>query len=283
MNDKSRLKRFLIELKNDKVAVFTTTILFIIILGAIFAFLSPYDPSTTNISERYLRPSLTHLFGTDNLGRDYMTRALYGARTSLLIGFLSMAVSGTISLTLGTISGYFGGVLDSVLMRFLDVIMSIPWLVLVIVIQIFLKPSVTTIIVVIACTSWMSPTRLIRAETLSYKEREYVLYAKASGQSNFNIILKHILPAVFPTFLVAVSIGMAGAIITESSLSFLGLGVPPQVSTWGSMLSQAQNDLTSAPYLAFLPGFLIFITIYSLNKLSDVLRLVIEPRTGVKN
>lgn len=283
MNDKSRLKRFLIELKNDKVAIFTTTILFIIILGAIFAFLSPYDPSKTNISERYLRPSLTHMFGTDNLGRDYMTRALYGARTSLLIGFLSMAVSGTISLTLGTISGYYGGVLDSILMRFLDVIMSIPWLVLVIVIQIFLKPSVTTIIIVIACTSWMSPTRLIRAETLSYKEREYVLYAKASGQSNFNIILKHILPAVFPTFLVAVSIGMAGAIITESSLSFLGLGVPPQVSTWGSMLSQAQNDLTSAPYLAFLPGFLIFITIYSLNKLSDVLRLVIEPRTGVKN
>jgi len=180
------------ELKNSFPACLSLLFLLVIIMMSIFAFVSPFDPDEVNISNIMEKPSLVHLFGTDELGRDYFTRALFGGRISLLIGIMAMILSTSIGILIGTISGYFGGKIDSVLMRLVDIISSIPWMILVTVVSIFLTPGLSSIILVIGLFTWMNTARLIRAETLTIKEREFVLYAKASGQSKFAIIRKHI-------------------------------------------------------------------------------------------
>lgn len=278
-----RLNIFLQELKNDKVAIAAIVILTVIVLSAIFAFLSPFDPDKVNIQMKYQSPSLEHIFGTDDLGRDYFTRALYGARISLLVGLMAMLLSSFIGITVGVVSGYFGGAVDFISMRIVEIITSIPWMVLVTVISIFLKPGLLSIVILIGFFSWMKIARLVRAETLSIKEREYILYAKASGQSSVNIIIKHILPGIFPIFIVSSSLGIAAAIMTESTLSFLGLGIRAPSSSWGSMIQGAQSTLTVYPYLAIIPGLLIFLTIFSINKLGQVLRVALEPSIGMEN
>lgn len=283
MNDRMR-KFHLIknELKNSLPACLSLLFLLVIIMMSIFAFVSPFDPDEVNISNIMEKPSLVHLFGTDELGRDYFTRALFGGRISLLIGIMAMILSTSIGILIGTISGYFGGRIDSVLMRLVDIISSIPWMILVTVVSIFLTPGLSSIILVIGLFTWMNTARLIRAETLTIKEREFVLYAKASGQSKFVIIRKHIIPAVLPTFIVAATMSIANAIMMESALSFLGLGVQQPVSSWGSMLQTAQGNLGSAPHIAILPGVFIVLTVYSFNKLGDVLRGAVEPKTSGK-
>lgn len=270
------------ELKNSFPACLSLLFLVVIIMMSIFAFVSPFDPDEVNISNIMEKPSLVHLFGTDELGRDYFTRALFGGRISLLIGIMAMILSTSIGILIGTISGYFGGRIDSVLMRLVDIISSIPWMILVTVVSIFLTPGLSSIILVIGLFTWMNTARLIRAETLTIKEREFVLYAKASGQSKFAIIRKHIIPAVLPTFIVAATMSIANAIMMESALSFLGLGVQQPVSSWGSMLQTAQGNLGSAPHIAILPGVFIVLTVYSFNKLGDVLRGAVEPKTSGK-
>lgn len=270
------------ELKNSLPACLSLLFLLVIIMMSIFAFVSPFDPDEVNISNIMEKPSLVHLFGTDELGRDYFTRALFGGRISLLIGIMAMILSTSIGILIGTISGYFGGRIDSVLMRLVDIISSIPWMILVTVVSIFLTPGLSSIILVIGLFTWMNTARLIRAETLTIKEREFVLYAKASGQSKFVIIRKHIIPAVLPTFIVAATMSIANAIMMESALSFLGLGVQQPVSSWGSMLQTAQGNLGSAPHIAILPGVFIVLTVYSFNKLGDVLRGAVEPKTSGK-
>jgi len=268
------------ELRYDKAATFAVIALITIILLSVFAFLSPYNPDAVNISKMLDRPSLTHLFGTDELGRDYFTRALYGGRVSLTVGILAMLISTSIGVTVGTVSGYFGGIVDNILMRVVDILSSIPWMILVTVVSIYLDPGIKAIIMVIGLFTWMRIARLVRAETLSIKEREYVLYAVASGQSSAKIIKKHIIPAIFPTLTVACTISIADAIMIESSLSFLGLGVQQPMSSWGSMLQTAQGHIGDAPFMAILPGLLIVLTVYSFNKLGDLLRVVAEPKTS---
>nr|WP_187356641.1 ABC transporter permease [Heyndrickxia shackletonii] len=268
------------ELKSNKTALFAFIFLSFIILASIFAFLSPYSPNAVNVGKVLEKPNGSHLFGTDELGRDYLTRALYGGRISLTVGLLAMAISTCIGVLVGTVSGYFGGKIDNLLMRIVDIISSIPWMILVTVISIFLTPGLKAIILVIGLFTWMGTARLVRAETLTIKEREYVLYAKASGQSFWKIIFKHIIPGALPTFIVASTVSIANAILMESALSFLGLGVQQPLSSWGSMLQTAQGNLASAPYMAILPGVLIVLTVYSFNKLGDVLRVVVEPKTG---
>jgi peptide/nickel transport system permease protein len=220
------------------------------------------------------------LFGTDELGRDYLARTIYGGRVSLIVGVLAMLISTCIGIGVGTLSGYFGGRIDSILMRFVDIISSIPWMILVTVVSIFLKPGLEAIIIVIGLFSWMETARLVRAETLSIKEREYVLYAISIGQSSKSIILKHIIPSIFPTIIIASTSSIANAIMTESSLSFLGLGIQQPMSSWGNLLQNAQTNLQSAPYMAILPGLLIILTIYSFNKLGNVLRVYVEPKAA---
>lgn len=275
-----RLKKVTDELKGNKSALFSIAFLVFIILISIFAFLIPIDPNATDTSSILQTPSMSHLFGTDELGRDYLARTIYGGRVSLIVGILAMIISTSIGIGVGTISGYFGGNIDNLLMRFVDIISSIPWMILVTVVSIFLKPGLQAIIIVIGLFSWMGTARLVRAETLSIKQREYVLYANSIGESSRNVIFKHIIPSVFPTIIIASTSSIADAIMTESSLSFLGLGIQQPMSSWGNLLQNAQTNLQNAPYMAILPGVLIILTIYSFNKLGNVLRVFAEPKTA---
>ncbi|GFP75773.1 ABC transporter permease [Clostridium fungisolvens] len=275
-----RLKKVIDELKGNKSALFSIAFLVFIIVISIFAFLIPIDPNATDTSSILQTPSMSHLFGTDELGRDYLARTIYGGRVSLIVGILAMVISTSIGIGVGTISGYFGGNIDNLLMRFVDIISSIPWMILVTVVSIFLKPGLQAIIIVIGLFSWMGTARLVRAETLSIKQREYVLYANSIGESSRNVIFKHIIPSVFPTIIIASTSSIADAIMTESSLSFLGLGIQQPMSSWGNLLQNAQTNLQNAPYMAILPGVLIILTIYSFNKLGNVLRVFAEPKTA---
>ncbi|MBE6054274.1 MAG: ABC transporter permease [Clostridium sartagoforme] len=275
-----RLKKIKNEIKYNRGSLISIVFLSFIMLISIFAFLIPIDPDLTNTANILKPPSYSHIFGTDELGRDYFVRTIYGGRVSLTVGILAMLISTSIGVSVGTISGYYGGKIDNILMRLVDIISSIPWMILVTVISIFLKPGLQAIIIVIGLFSWMETSRLVRAETLSVKEREYVLYAKSIGESSGKIIFRHIIPSVFPTIIIASTSSIAGAIMTESSLSFLGLGIQPPMSSWGNLLQNAQSNLQSALYMALIPGILIVFTIYSFNKLGNVLRGLVEPKTS---
>lgn len=251
---------------------FSFIFLVVLIILSLIAPLLPIDPTLTDVTQMSQGPSLKHLFGTDEVGRDYFIRVLYGGRVSLLVGISAMLAATFIGTVVGLVTGYFGGIVDSILMRIVDVLSAIPWLVLVIVLSVFLKPGLSTIIIVIGGFSWMSIARLIRAETLSAKEREYVSYGQFIGQKPLRIIFRHVLPSVLPTLIIAATTSISGAIMTESALSFLGLGIQQPMSSWGSLLQNAQNSLQRTPYMAILPGLFIVFTIYSFNNLGDAIK-----------
>ncbi|MBS4932372.1 MAG: ABC transporter permease [Clostridiales bacterium] len=275
---KRRMERVISALKKDKVAIVSLTFLAFIIIISLIAPLLPMDPNKTDVMNMLTPPSFEHWFGTDEVGRDYLARVIYGGRVSLLVGVLAMLASVFIGVTVGTISGYCGGIVDMILMRIVDIMSSIPWMILVTVISIFLNPGLKSIIIVIGCFTWMEIARLVRAETLSIKEREYVMYAKFVGTPFWKVILMHIIPSVFPTIIIAATTSIAGAIMTESSLSFLGIGIQQPMSSWGSLLQSAQTNLQNALYMAFIPGLLIVCTIFAFNKLGNLLRIYVEPR-----
>lgn len=276
--NRSKWKNLQTELFTNGLGVAALVILAVFTLGAIFAFLSGYDPNAMDAMARLTKPGAGHLFGTDDYGRDYLARALYGGRVSLLVGFASMIVATVIGVAVGVISGYFGGWLDNLLMRLLDVVMSIPSFLILLLLSVYLKPSVGNIIIIIALLMWMNVARVVRAETMTIKEREYVLYAKASGQSSFGMIWRHVLPGLVPVIIVGATNNIASAIMMESSLSFLGFGVQPPNATWGSMLNSAQGYIAQAPYLALFPGLMILLTVLSFNVLGDILRVGFEPK-----
>ncbi|MCM6880010.1 ABC transporter permease [Enterococcus italicus] len=246
--------------------------LLVLICLSLGAPLLPLDPTATNVSQMSQPPSWQHLFGTDEVGRDYFIRVVYGGRVSLLVGILAMLTATFIGTVIGLVAGYFGGWLDNVLMRAVDVLSAIPWLVLVIVLSVFLKPGLSTIVIVIGGFSWMSIARLIRAETLAAKERDYVAYGQFIGQKSLTIIAKHVFPSVLPTLIVAATNSISSAIMTESALSFLGMGIQQPMSSWGSLLQNAQATLQSAPYMAILPGLFVVLTVYSFNNLGDFVK-----------
>ncbi|WP_316570154.1 ABC transporter permease [Neobacillus sp. YIM B06451] len=265
------------ELVKNKFALMALIILILFSILSLFAFLSPFDPNKMSIPDRLQPPSGEHLFGTDDYGRDYLTRALYGGRVSLAVGFLSMVVAVTVGTAVGTISGYFGGWIDNILMRLVEVLMSIPSFFLMLILNAYMKPGIKTLVIIIGLMTWMEISRIVRSETLSVKEREYVMYAKASGQSSVFIILKHIIPNIASTIIIAGTLNIATAILMESSLSFLGLGVQQPNSSWGSMLNNAQGYIGDAWHLTLFPGFLILFTVLSFNVLGNVLRVAFEP------
>lgn len=268
----------MLSLKHDKAAVISLILLGLIILFALIAPFLPVEPNATNIASRLQPPSTGHWFGTDEVGRDYFARVIYGGRVSLLVGFLAMLTSLTIGVAVGTVSGFCGGMVDMILMRIVDVLYSIPWMILVTVVSIFLKPGLKSIILVIGFFTWMEIARLVRAETLSLKEREFILYAGFSGVGIWKIITSHIIPSVFPTIIVSATTSMANAIMTESSLSFLGVGIQQPMSSWGSLLQNAQGTMQNTFYMALIPGLLIIITIFAFNKLGNLLRVFVEPK-----
>lgn len=280
-----RIENIKYKFSRNKLAIFASIFLVSIILISLFVVFSPVDPNAIDVSNKFAPPSADNWFGTDEMGRDYFIRVLYGGRVSLLVAVLAMATSIIIGVTIGMIAGFSGGLIDNVLMRIADIFSSIPWIIMVTVVGLLLKRGITSIIIVIGLFSWMEIARLVRSEVLSIKERDYVVYANFIGVNSRQIIIEHILPSVFPTIITAATSAIASAIMAESALSFLGLGVSAPMSSWGSLLQGSQQYLQKAPYMAILPGLLIVLTVYSFNKLGDIVRVFAEPRvtSGEKN
>jgi ABC-type dipeptide/oligopeptide/nickel transport systems, permease components len=276
----TRSRSVIRELFSSNMGIAAMVILSVLIVGSALAFLSPHDPNHLDAARRLQAPNAGHWFGTDDYGRDIFTRVLYGGRVSLLVGFASMLLSMAIGVTVGVVSGYFGGWIDNLLMRALEIILSIPSFLVILLLSVLLKPNLGSIVIIIGSLMWMHMARIVRAETLALREREYVLYARASGQGSAGIIFRHILPGLVPVIVVGATNNVASSIMMESSLSFLGFGVQPPNATWGSMLNGAQGTLTQAPYMAIFPGALILLTVLSFNILGDLLRVALEPKLG---
>lgn len=276
--ERGLFKDVLLSLKENKLAMACSVILLIIIVAALLAPLSPYDPDKQELTNQLALPSAKHWFGTDELGRDYFTRALYGGRISLSVGFLSMVLSTVIGTIVGTVSGYIGGKTDAFLMRFTDIFMSVPSFLLMVVINSLFPPKVWSMIVILGLFEWCQIARITRAETLSIKERDYVLASRHLGASHKQIILHHIIPNMSSSIIVAGSLAVARAILTESALSFMGLGVQLPKASWGTMLQGAQVYIMDIPTLAVFPGVFIVLTVFSFNILGDALRNALEPK-----
>ncbi len=241
-------------------------------------FISPYDPVEPDMKNILAPPSIKHPFGTDTLGRDVLARIIYGSRISLLVGFVSVGIAVLIGIAIGAISGYYGGVIDEIIMRFVDLMMCFPTFFLILAVIALLEPSIWNIMIVIGLTNWMGIARLVRAEVLSIKNKEFVLAAKAQGFSEKRIIFSHILPnALTPVYVVA-TLGIGGAILTESALSFLGIGVQPPTPSWGNILTQAKDNIEVAWWLSLYPGLAIFLTVMGYNLLGEGLRDIFDPR-----
>lgn len=266
------------ELKKNKVAMVSVVLLAILIIAVLLAPLSPYDPYKLDASQKLQGISSSHWFGTDEYGRDYFTRTLYGGRVSLLVGFMSMIMTVVIGTSLGVFSGYVGGKVDVFLMSFTDIFLALPSMLLMVILNTFLKPGLPTLIVVLSLFSWASVARITRAETMSLKERDFVVATQNLGASIFRVIIKHIIPNILGPVIVAASLSVANAILMESSLSFLGLGVQIPRASWGSMLQGAQAHILDYPLLAVYPGVMILITVLSFNLLGDILRNALEPK-----
>ena len=247
-------------------------------LAAVFApFISPHSPSAMDLDAILAPPSATHWLGTDGLGRDIFTRLLYGGRVSLWVGFVAVGISVSIGATLGLIAGYFRGLVDECIMRLVDIMLCFPSFFLILAVIAFLEPSLFNIMVVIGLTSWMGVARLVRAETLTLRERDYVAAARLSGAPLSRILFIHILPNALPPILVSATLGVAGAILVESSLSFLGLGVQAPTPSWGNMLLEGKESLEISPWLSVFPGLAILFTVLGYNLLGESLRDFMDP------
>jgi len=259
-------------LRKNKFAFLGLSILSVMVLISLLApFISPYDPNELG-SKALEPPSVQHIFGTDDYGRDIFSRAMHGAGISLSVGFVAVSIAVIIGLFTGLIAGYFGGLADAVIMRFVDIMLAFPSIFLILTVQVMLSPNIYNVMMVIGLTSWMGVARLVRAEVLSIKERPYIEAVRSLGISTPRIIFRHILPNAIHPVIVAGTLGMAGAILTESALSFLGLGVQPPFSSWGNMLQDSQAYLRDAPWMAVIPGLLILTTVLSIYLVGEALR-----------
>jgi peptide/nickel transport system permease protein len=251
-------------------------LLFVISFAA--PFITPYDPDHLDLYHVLTPPSGAHWFGTDELGRDVLTRVIYGARISLKVGFVSMGIAICLGTVAGLAAGYYGGILDAILMRLVDVLLCFPTIMLILTVIALLEPSIWYIMVIIGLTGWMGVARLVRAEVLSIREREYIMAARAMGASDVRIIFRHIFPNALSSVLVAGTLGVAGAILTESTLSYLGLGVQPPTPSWGNILTAGKEYLEFAWWLSLFPGVAIMITVLSYYLLGEGIRDALDPR-----
>ena len=268
-------KRF----KKNKLALLGGIVVIFLFTIAIFApAITPYDPNAINVHKILEPPGFTHPFGTDDLGRDILSRIIWGSRISLSVGFVAVGISTLIGVILGALTGYYGGWVDRVIMRFVDIMLSIPTFFLLLAVIAFLEPGISNIMIVIGLTSWMGITRLVRAEFLSVKEREFTQSARAIGAGDMRIIFRHILPNSTAPVLVSAVLGVAGAILTESALSFLGIGVQPPTSSWGNILTIGKDNIEIAWWLSVFPGVAILVTVLAYNLLGEGIRDAIDPR-----
>ena len=276
------LRRF----RRNRLALVGAVVFLTIVLAVALAGLSPYDPEDIDLRGRFAAPSFAHPFGTDDLGRDILTRVLFGGRISLLVGLLSMTLSVTIGTVIGSLAGYFRGALDSLLMRTTDLFLSLPSLFVLIVTSTLLLGTrfaqahggTVMIVVIIGALSWMVVARIVRASFLSIRERTFVEAARANGAGHLRMMALHVLPNALGPVLVQATLQVAVAIIAESGLSYLGFGIQPPTATWGNMLKDAQTYMTRVPWLAIFPGLLIFLTVMSVNAIGDGLRDAFDPR-----
>jgi peptide/nickel transport system permease protein len=272
-------REFWARLRRNKLAISGLILVGGLFLVSIFAYyLAPYDPGHIDLKQVLLPPNSQHWLGTDTLGRDVLSRIIYGSRVSLKVGFVAVGLATLIGLIVGASAGYYGGWVDLVLMRFVDLMLCFPSFFLILAVIALLEPSIWNIMVVIGATSWMGVARLVRAEILSLKEREFVTAARALGASDVRLILRHLLPNALAPVMVSATLGVAGAILTESALSFLGLGVQPPTPSWGNILTAGKDNIEIAWWLSVFPGLAILITVMSYNLLGEGIREAIDPR-----
>lgn len=265
--------------RRNRVALIGGMIVVAVLGVALFApFLSPYDPNRIEIEKILQPPGASHLFGTDPLGRDVLSRVVWGARVSLLVGFVAVGIAIGVGIVIGAIAGFYGGRVDLFLMRLVDIMLSVPSFFLILAVIAILEPSIWNIMIVIGLTGWMGVARLVRGQFLALREMDYVAAARALGASDFRLIFRHILPNALSPVYVAAVLGVAGAILTESALSFLGLGVQPPRPSWGSILTAGKDNIEIAWWLSVFPGLAIFMTVLGYNLLGEGLRDALDPR-----
>lgn len=276
--------------RHDKLAMLGGLVLIVLLLMSLCApllsrYVTRFTPEDIELGAPLKPPGYrhgpgqpVHWLGTDDLGRDVLTRAIYGGRVSLYVSFLTVLISLTVGTVTGAVAGYYGGIVDMLLMRLVDIVLSVPGLFLLILISVVFHPGVTGLAVVIASLNWTTASRLVRGEFLALKARDFVDAARVVGAKNGRIIFKHILPNATSPIIVSASLAVGGVILTEAALSFLGMGVTPPTPSWGNMLTKAQEYLYSAPYLILIPGFFIFITVLSGNLMGNGLRDALDPK-----
>jgi peptide/nickel transport system permease protein len=259
-------------MKNKSLLIGITIISFFSIIAIFAPFISPHNPSEIDADNLLMPPSQKYLLGTDTLGRDILSRMFYGARISLSIGLIAVGISIIIGLILGALAGFYGGFIDTLIMRFVDIMLCFPTFFLILAVVAILEPSIFNIMAIIGLTSWMGTARLVRAEILSLKEREFIQAEVAIGASDFRIITRHLIPNAIGPVLVSAILGIAGAILLESGLSFLGLGVQPPIPSWGNILIEAKSTLGVAWWITLFPGLAILITILGFNLIAEGLK-----------
>ena len=255
-----------------------TVVITLGLLALLAPVLAPYDPTAYNVRQILMPPSPAHWLGTDQIGRDVLSRMLYGARISMAVGFISVGIAVLVGTLIGTVAAYYGGRVDELLMRFVDLMLNFPRLFLLLTLIALLRPSIWIIMAVIGLTGWMGLARLVRSEILGLKEREFVVSARALGAPDRRIMLRHILPNALVPVLVSATLGVAGAILAESGLSFLGLGVQPPTPSWGNILIEGKANIEIAWWLSVFPGLAILVTVLAYNLLGEGLRDALDPR-----
>ena len=279
LRGRSEFRVFWRTFKRNRLAVCAGIVVGILVALAVLApVLAPWDPNKPDTRRILAGPSASHWLGTDQLGRDVLSRVLYGARISLAVGFISVGIAAVIGIILGSAAGYHGGLADAVIMRVVDLMLVFPRFFLLLAVLAFLQPSIWTIMAVIGVTGWMGVARLVRAEFLTLKEREFVIWSESVGASASRVIFRHILPNAMAPVLVAMTLGIPAAILTESGLSFLGLGVQPPYATWGNILNDGKDSIEIAWWMTVYPGLAILVTVLSYNLLGEGIRDALDPR-----
>ncbi|MCX5890098.1 MAG: ABC transporter permease [Deltaproteobacteria bacterium] len=274
-----KLETFWSRLRRNRMAVAGLVLVVGLFAVALLApWLAPYDPNFIDLKQVLMPPSPAHLLGTDTLGRDVLSRVIFGARISLLVGFVAVGIATLIGVLVGALAGYYGGAMDALLMRLVDLMLCFPTLFLILAVIAVLGPSIWNIMVVIGVTGWMGVARLVRAEFLSLREREFVMAVRALGASDARLIWRHLLPNALTPVMVSATLGVAGAILTESALSFLGLGVQPPTPSWGNILTMGKDNIEIAWWLSVFPGLAILVTVMSYNLLGEGIREAVDPR-----